>query len=149
MEHFTGIRLMEGRDVKSVADLEKACFSEAWSENLISSGLGSRLDTYFVYEASGEVKGYAVLRILGDEGELQRIAVSPDMRRQGIARKLMDAMTALSRRRCVTAIALEVRESNVGARNLYESYGFKQEAVRKGYYHNPVEDAVIMWKRRI
>ena len=58
---------MEGRDVKPVADLEKACFSEAWSENLISSGLGSRLDTYFVYEASGEVKGYAVLRILGDE----------------------------------------------------------------------------------
>ena len=45
MEHFTGIRLMEGRDVKPVADLEKACFSEAWSENLISSGLGSRLDT--------------------------------------------------------------------------------------------------------
>ena len=45
--------------------------------------------------------------------------------------------------------ALEVRESNLGARNLYDSYGFRQEAVRKGYYHNPAEDAIIMWNRAI
>ena len=54
-----------------------------------------------------------------------------------------------ARARGVRAIALEVRESNLGARNLYDSYGFRQEAVRKGYYHNPAEDAIIMWNRAI
>ena len=89
------------------------------------------------------------LRILADEGEIQRIGVYPHYRRQGIARKLMDAMVTFARARGVRAIALEVRESNLGARNLYDSYGFRQEAVRKGYYHNPAEDAIIMWNRAI
>ena len=61
----------------------------------------------------------------------------------------MDAMVSFSKTRGVRAIALEVRESNEGARKLYESYGFRQEAVRKGYYHSPQEDAVIMWNREI
>ena len=112
-------------------------------------GLDSRLDTYFVYADHGAILGYAVVRILADEGEIQRIGVYPNYRRQGIARELMDAMVAFARARGVRAIALEVRESNLGARKLYDSYGFRQEAVRKGYYHNPAEDAVIMWNRTI
>ena len=93
--------------------------------------------------------GYCVLRILADEGEIQRIAVDPAFRRRGAGRKLMEAMAALGRMKGVREVALEVRESNEGARKLYESYGFKQEAVRKEYYHNPTEDAIIMWNRRI
>ena len=103
----------------------------------------------FVYADHGTILGYAVLRILADEGEIQRIGVYPHYRRQGIARKLMDAMVTFARARGVRSIALEVRESNLGARNLYDSYGFRQEAVRKGYYHNPAEDAIIMWNRAI
>jgi ribosomal-protein-alanine N-acetyltransferase len=61
----------------------------------------------------------------------------------------MDEMEKLSRESGVTAISLEVRESNEGARKLYASYGFKEEAVRRGYYHNPQEDAIIMWNRGI
>ena len=125
------------------------CFSEYWSENLIRSGLDSRLDTYFVYQDHDRILGYSIIRVLADEGEIQRIAVYPNYRRQGIARKLMDAMVSFSKTRGVRAIALEVRESNEGARKLYESYGFRQEAVRKGYYHSPQEDAVIMWNREI
>ena len=112
-------------------------------------GMERRLDTYFVYADHGTILGYAVLRILADEGEIQRIGVYPHYRRQGIARKLMDAMVTFARARGVRSIALEVRESNLGARNLYDSYGFRQEAVRKGYYHNPAEDAIIMWNRAI
>lgn len=149
MELTTGVRPMNIRDVEQVVRLEKTCFSESWSENLIVSGLDSRLDTYFVYEDNGRVSGYSVLRILADEGEIQRIAVNPESRRRGIGRKLMDAMMNYSRKRGVTAIALEVRESNVGARHLYDSYGFVQEAVRKAYYSSPTEDAVIMWNRRL
>lgn len=149
MELIAGVRPMTGLDIEEVSQLERVCFSESWSENLIRSGLDSRLDTYFVYVYHGQIQGYSVIRVLADEGEIQRIAVYPECRRQGIARKLMDAMVAFSRSRGVRAIALEVRESNVGARKLYESYGFKEEALRRGYYHNPKEDAVIMWNRRI
>ena len=149
MKPMQRIRPMDAGDVEQVAALGQICFSESWSENLIRAGLDSRLDTYFVYEDQGRILGYSVLRILAEEGEIQRIAVLPEVRRQGIARKLMDAMVAYSRRRGVAAIALEVRESNEGARKLYDSYGFTQEAVRKGYYHNPAEDAIIMWNRRI
>ena len=61
----------------------------------------------------------------------------------------MEAMFTLARMKGVQTMSLEVRESNEKARNLYESCGFKQEAVRRGYYHNPLEDALIMWNRRI
>ena len=149
MELITGIRPMIGKDIEEVARLERVCFSEYWSENLIRSGLDSRLDTYFVYQDHDRILGYSIIRVLADEGEIQRIAVYPNYRRQGIARKLMDAMVSFSKTRGVRAIALEVRESNEGARKLYESYGFRQEAVRKGYYHSPQEDAVIMWNREI
>ena len=91
MELIRGVRPMTGQDIEQVADLEQVCFSESWSENLIRMGLDSRLDTYFVYADHGTILGYAVLRILADEGEIQRIGVYPHYRRQGIARKLMDA----------------------------------------------------------
>ena len=149
MDQGNGVRPMDVRDAEQVGELESICFSEPWSLPLIVSGLNSRLDMYFVYEKDGKILGYSVVRILADEGEIQRIAVLPAYRRQGIARKLMDAMMIFARKRGVCAVALEVRESNEGARNLYISYGFRQEAVRRGYYHNPAEDAIIMWNRRI
>ena len=149
MDQGNGVRPMDVRDAEQVGELESICFSGPWSLPLIVSGLNSRLDTYFVYEKDGKILGYSVVRILADEGEIQRIAVLPAYCRQGIARKLMDAMMIFARKRGVCAVALEVRESNEGARNLYISYGFRQEAVRRGYYHNPAEDAIIMWNRRI
>lgn len=149
MELITGVRPMNGCDTEAVVRLEQTCFSESWSENLIRSGLDSSLDTYFVYVDHGYILGYSVIRILADEGEIQRVAVWPEYRGQGIGRKLMDAMVTFSRARGVRDIALEVREGNERARKLYESYGFKQEAVRRAYYHNPSEDAIIMWNRGI
>lgn len=149
MTQMAGVRPMETADLEAVKELEQACFSEYWSENLLRQALESKFDTLFVCICQGKVAGYSVVRVLAGEGEIQRIAVFPEFRRQGIARKLMDAMTEFARREQVSAIALEVRESNVPARNLYESYGFKEEAVRKGYYHDPVEDAIIMWNRGI
>ncbi len=140
---------MHARDLEAVEALERICFSEPWSAGLLMDGLNSPLDTYFVYELAGVIAGYSVLRILADEGEIQRIGVLPAFRRQGIAGKLMDTMVTFSRKRGVAAIALEVRESNMEARRLYDSYGFRQEAVRRGYYHSPEEDALILWNRRV
>lgn len=135
--------------ISGIAAIEKACFSDAWSEALLEDGLESRFDTYFVWSEDGEVLGYGVLRSLAGEGEIQRIAVLPEARRRGIAGKLMEAMAEKARSQGVSQVTLEVRESNEAAQNLYKAYGFCQEAVRKGYYQNPSEDAVIMWNRRI
>lgn len=142
------VRRMAVGDLTVIADLEKACFTESWSYRILEAGLYSPYDAYFVLEQEGRILGYANLRILAGEGEIQRIAVLPEYRRLGAGRKLMDAMVVHARKNQVYAMTLEVRAGNRAARNLYESYGFAGEAVRKGYYRNPPEDAVIMWRRQ-
>lgn len=141
------IRRMTAADLEAVAELEKCCFSENWSWKLLEAGLYSEYDEYYVFEQEGRILGYCNLRILAGEGEIQRIAVLPACRQMGIGRKMMEVMEASVRAQQVHAVTLEMRESNTAARNLYESFGFTAEAVRKGYYRNPTEDALIMWKR--
>lgn len=141
------IRRMENLDLEQVAELEKMCFTENWSYGLLEAGIHSPYDVYYVYEQNGRILGYCNLRLLAGEGEVQRIAVLPEYRRLGLARKMMEAMVDYARENMAVSISLEVRESNLPARKLYETYGFIAEAVRRGYYHNPSEDAVIMWKR--
>ena len=114
----------------------------------MEAGIHSPYDVCYVFEQDEQILGYCNLRILAGEGEIQRIAVLPPFRRLGVARKLMDAMVDFAVENKAAAVTLEVRESNRPARNRYESYGFTAEAVRKGYYRNPSEDAVIMWKRK-
>ena len=120
------VRRMEAGDLLRAAALEQSSFSQPWSEKLLAEGLNSPLDTYFVCTCENEIAGYCVLRVLADEGELQRIAVFSEYRRQGVGRKLMEAMLAAAR-----------------------EDGFCQEAVRKKYYQEPEEDAVIMWNRSL
>lgn len=143
------VRRMEVGDLLRAAALEQSSFSQPWSEKLLAEGLNSPLDTYFVCTCENEIAGYCVLRVLADEGELQRIAVFSEYRRQGVGRKLMEAMLAAAREEGASSVSLEIRESNVGAMRLYEEYGFCQEAVRKKYYQEPEEDAVIMWNRSL
>ena len=78
-----------------------------------------------------------------------RIAVFPDFRGQGYSRELMDRMEKSAAEKAVNALSLEVRAGNEVALGLYQSYGFREEARRKNYYQQPVEDAVIMWLRNI
>lgn len=141
------IRRMAPADLEQVADLERQCFAQNWSYGLLEAGLHSAYDWYYVFVQEERILGYCNLRILAGEGEVQRIAVLPRYRRLGVARKMMETMVTCARDGQVSAVSLEVRQSNLPARNLYESFGFRAEAVRKGYYRNPAEDALIMWKR--
>lgn len=141
------IRRMAPADLEQVADLERQCFAQNWSYGLLEAGLHSAYDWYYVFVQEERILGYCNLRILAGEGEVQRIAVLPRYRRLGVARKMMETMVTCARDSQVSAVSLEVRQSNLPARNLYESFGFRAEAVRKGYYRNPAEDALIMWKR--
>lgn len=118
------------------------------------AGAGSRMCTDSQAAAgcrmspgTGQVVAYANLRLLAGEGEIERIAVNPAMRRRGIGRKLMEAMVTFASQEGVTDATLEVRAGNIAARKLYESFGFVEEGRRKAYYRNPTEDALIMWRR--
>lgn len=143
------IREMRPEELLLVCGLEKACFSDPWSLKSLEEGVQNPFDTFLVLEEEGTVLGYCMFRILAGEGELMRIAVWPQCQGRGLGKKLMEAMAGYSRDKGVLAVSLEVREGNKNARNLYKSCGFKEECVRKDYYKNPTEDAVIMWNRRI
>lgn len=138
------IRPMEMADLEHVAGLERECFSEPWSYSLLASGIHSSFDRYYVFVQDDMILGYANLRILAGEAEIQRIAVRSNYRGLGIARRLMDTMVTYATVNRAGVIRLEVRAGNTAARKLYESYGFVTEAVRRGYYHNPDEDALMM-----
>ena len=144
-KEFT-LRRMEADDVAQVTALEKECFSDAWSEKLVADLLTSSFDeTWVLVCPDGELVGYMNVRFLAGEGELMRIAVKPSYRGRGYSRELMDRLVQSARENEAPEATLEVRAGNAPAISLYKSYGFVSEAVRKAYYHNPTEDALIMW----
>lgn len=143
------VRRMRREDLDAVAEIERLSFSLPWSRSMLEQGISNDLDHYLIIEKWGQLAGYINFRFLAGEGEIERIAVHPRFRGQGLGRKLMEAMEEYGKSQGVTDITLEVRNSNEKAINLYESCGFVKEAVRKGYYREPVEDAIIMWRRRI
>lgn len=140
-------RKMTADDVTALIKIENICFTDPWSENMVADLVDSTWDEVWVLESDGIVIGYINYRFIAGEGELMRIAVLPELRGHGLSRKLMDIMTEDAGKNDVSDITLEVRAGNTPAIGLYKSYGFKEEAVRKGYYHNPTEDATIMWLR--
>ncbi len=142
------VHVMTPTDISGVLEIEKLCFSDPWSYEMIENGLKSSLDTWLVLWEEGPA-GYCVFRAVADECELLRIAVRPEYRGRGLSKKLMDQMVFYSRQNDVKSIFLEVRESNERAKNLYKSYGFTEEGVRKHYYLNPCENAVLMVCRDI
>ena len=143
------VREMQPEDVFGVSEIERISFSDSWSLESVKDGLESSLDTWLVLEEGGDLLGYCVFRIIAGEGELLRIAVLPEYRGRGLSKKLMGRLVEYSRKKGVESLSLEVRESNKKARNLYKSYGFEEETIRKNYYLDPCENAVIMWNRRI
>ena len=140
------LRPMEEKDVLQVTALEQECFSDAWSEKLVADLLDSSFDEAWVLVCPDEtIAGYINIRFLAGEGELMRIAVKSEYRGRGLSKKLMDRMIRSAYEQEAPELTLEVRAGNEAAIGLYQSYGFVSEAVRKGYYHNPTEDALIMW----
>lgn len=129
-----------------VAGLEKLCFSDPWSENSIASELCNPLSLWLVAEAAGAVVGYVGSQTVMDETDMMNIAVHPDCRRQGIAAALVNALVASLQDMGSHSLTLEVRASNAPARALYDMLGFQQVGLRRNYYHNPKEDALILRK---
>lgn len=139
------IRRMTEEDLEQVAELEKSIFSTPWSKAAFSESL-QRPYSHFFVAAADEIAGYCGVHNLGGDGEITNVAVVPKYRGQKIAYKMLDFAMAETKKAGVQAFTLEVRVSNTPAINLYEKLGFTSQGVRKNFYENPTEDALIMWK---
>lgn len=132
--------------IRQIAQLEKSCIPDGWSENAFEQALGNPNALIFAAVRGGEVVGFLNGSYVLDEAELLNIAVSEKSRKSGIAGMLVTAFEDELRKLGVKTVYLEVRESNTPARKLYEKHGFKQNGLRKNYYSSPAENAVLMVK---
>lgn len=143
---FSVIRMCP-EDIPEAAALERRVFPDPWSEAMLRSGMAEASQFYFcAREHNGMLAGYAAVMAVLDEGELLRIGVVPGFRRQGVAGMLMERIFRTAAEGKLAFMLLEVRKGNIPAIRLYEKYGFSSEGIRKNYYQNPAEDALIMRK---
>ena len=137
---------MNESHVRQIAELEKLCFHDPWSENSIASELGNRLSVWLVALDEEKVVGYVGSQTVIDETDMMNIAVHPDHRNRGVATELIMELTQQLKKRGSRGLMLEVRESNSAAISLYEKHGFVQVGCRRNYYRNPRENALILRK---
>jgi len=137
---------MEECHVAQVAHLEKICFSDPWSEKSVASELNNKLALWLVAVDGETVVGYVGSQTVIDETDMMNIAVHPDYRRRGIAELLANRLVEELKAIGSVALTLEVRASNGPAITLYEKLGFLKVGLRKNYYRNPKEDALILRK---
>jgi len=137
-------REMQHTDAAAVAKLEKELFPDAWSEKSITETLEQENTFCFIAEDKAEIFGYILVYYVLDECEIARIGVAPAMRRQGIASFLLHELVMFCYAYSMNRILLDVRESNESARAFYERNGFLEDGIRKNFYENPKESAVLM-----
>lgn len=121
--------------------VEQVCFHGSWTEGTLLSELNNPLNVLAAVERNGIIAGFALGRVVVDEGELYQIGVLPEFRRQGFAQRLLAELHEKMRQRGAVCCFLEVRSRNSGAIALYEKSGYSRISVRRGYYDD--DDAVI------
>lgn len=138
------IRASLPADASEIALAEKEIFPDPWSERDIINTISTEGAMCYTALDGNKVIAYLIGRQIPPEGEIYRIATLPHKRGQGIAYRLLDYAVKCERGRGLESLFLEVRENNEPARRLYKSYGFKQIGVRKNYYTNPTDNAIVM-----
>jgi ribosomal-protein-alanine N-acetyltransferase len=132
---------MRTGDIDKVYEIEAASFSDPWLKEFFVMELEH--DAY-VAEQDSIVVGYVCAWQVLDECTITNISVQPELRRKGIGKFMLENLFRIMHKRDVINYYLEVRASNLPAQNLYNKLGFRQVGIRKSYYHNPPEDAVVM-----
>lgn len=138
------IRQMELDDLDAVMEIENAVFSVPWTETGFFTFLLRDDALFFVACEEDSILGYCGVVMAADEGDITNVAVDEAHRQKGVGSMLVQELICRTRERGVTKLFLEVRESNVKARALYEKQGFEQNGRRKHYYEAPTEDAILM-----
>ena len=137
---------MRREHIAAVAEMERQCFSDPWSEKSVASELDNPLSLWLIAEVDGVVAGYVGSQTVLDSADMMNLAVSPSFRRQGIGERLVNCLTEELKEKGVKTLLLEVRISNEPARELYQKLGFEIVGKRPGYYEKPREDALILRK---
>lgn len=137
---------MQPEHVAAVAEMERQCFSDPWSEKSVASELDNPLSLWLIAEADGLVAGYVGSQTVLDSADMMNLAVFQDFRRQGIGEQLVNSLTEALAEKGVKTLLLEVRISNEPAKQLYQKLGFEIVGKRPRYYEKPREDALILRK---
>jgi ribosomal-protein-alanine acetyltransferase len=136
------IRSAVSNDVPAILALETGTPGAAhWTPDQYNKSVASCI--VLVAEESGQLCGFVCAQSVAGEWEIENIVVSPEFLRRGIASELIHELILRARRQGASAILLEVRDSNLRARRLYEKLGFQEVGCRPGYYRDPVEDAIL------
>lgn len=144
------VRPMTIEDLDGVMSVEFDSFLTPWSRSAFEEELAqNRLARYLVAEENGTVIGYAGTWLVINEAHVTNVAVSGQRRRQGIGRLLMEKLMDLARENGMESMTLEVRVSNEAARMLYQQMGFVEAGLRKNYYSETKEDALILWREKL
>lgn len=140
------IKEMTAEHISSAAKIEELCFVHPWSEQSISDEL-QRQGSVFLMAFEEDIPiGYVGMSAVLDEGYIGNIAVVDKYRRNGVGKALMQKLLSICLERDFTFVTLEVRESNTPAINLYTGLGFEPVGVRKNYYKEPLENALLLTK---
>ena len=140
------VRKAVAADIPAVAALERSEFPDGADERMLARLLDAEGGVILAAEEGGGLLGYVWARFVLDEGDIGNIAVAPGFRRRGAGAALLKALLEEAERRQAAVVQLEVRESNLAARRLYEKNGFETVGKRKNYYEKPAEDAILMSK---
>ena len=141
-------REMLVEDLDQVVDIEQNLFSVPWTKEAIVQDMTENPRAmYFVADIDGVIVGYVGLWKILDEGHINNVAVLPDYRKRHIGMAMIDTMLRVTGEEGINHHTLGVRAGNKAAKGLYAKFGFCDEGLRKGYYEDNGEDAVIMWRR--
>ena len=137
---------MDMHHLDELCVLEQECFTIPWSRESFRQEIAdTAMKLYFVAEEAGKVVGYAGMWHVVNEGHITNVAVAESHRGQGIGDILVQRLIAEAHAREMIGLTLEVRMSNYAAQKLYTKNGFKPEGIRKNYYSETKEDAIVMW----
>ncbi len=145
MESNLIIEMMTSKDIDGVFEVEKNCFEHHWSKESFKKELINENARYLVAKLDRKIVGYVGIWLILDEGHITNVAVHNDYRGQKIGDKLVQSLVNLCKENNINSMTLEVRVSNTVAQSLYKKYGFKLAGIRKEYYSDNKEDAMIMW----
>ncbi|URZ15058.1 ribosomal protein S18-alanine N-acetyltransferase [Clostridium felsineum] len=137
---------LKKEDIDSIIAIENLCFPTPWTKESMEGELNNKFAKYLVIKKDNVVIGYGGLWLIIDEGHITNIAVHPEFRGIGIGNLIVKELIKLCSIRNINSMTLEVRVSNIVAQNLYKKFGFKEEGIRKKYYSDNNEDALIMWR---
>jgi ribosomal-protein-alanine N-acetyltransferase len=144
-------RVLPSEDLRAVEALQAKAFTNPWGADALKWELTNTdvARLYVMESPGGTLVAYCACWMVFDELHINSLAVDPDWRRRGLARRLLGAVFGDAAETGARSATLEVRQSNVAARRLYEGLGFAVEAVRRDYYQEPREDALILWNRSL